>query len=169
MWKACGREGPSCWVPWLLGNSLSPYPGLWHPGQHWCHLELCGCQAGQGGTPSPIIWEGWVGCKATPPSFCQGGAPVPGCPPHLGHPSHLCAPEGPAPRRPWDRPIPTQPGMPPLAKTCGHGCVVVGGCGGAREEPGEVCLPGRGKNLGAPPHSPLFPATPPGSPHCLAC
>lgn len=70
-----------------------------------------------------------------------------------------------SPDAPCRQPIPTQPGMPPLAKTLwAWVCVVVGGGSYARE-PGKVCLvcfPGRGKNWGATPHhSPLSRHHPP--------
>lgn len=38
-----------------------------------------------------------TGALLAPSSGGGGGAPVPGCPPHLGHPSHICIPKGPAP------------------------------------------------------------------------
>lgn len=94
------------------------------------------------------------------PSFCQGGALVPGCPPHLGHPSHICIPEGPVPLTPHvGSPSPPSPACPLLLRPCGHGCVVVGG-GSCAREVGKVCLSGRGKNWGPRPITPLFLATP---------
>lgn len=87
---------------WFLSLWETPLTLTQGPGTHanlgatWSYAAA---NQAKGGTPSPIIWEKRVGWPP-PPSFFWDGALVPGCPPHLGHPSHLCIPEGPAPHHP---------------------------------------------------------------------
>ena len=97
---------------------------------------------------SPFFLPGWgTGARMPTPPW----APFP----------HLY-PRGPSPPTPMS--VPTQPGMPPLAKTLWAWACVVAGGGSCAREPGKVCLvclPGRGKNWGPHPISPPFPAIPP--------
>lgn len=99
------------------------------------------------------------------------GASVP-TPPWAPFP-HLY-PRGPSPLETPHVGSPSPPSLacPLLLRPCGHGCVWWLGGGSCAREPGKVCLvclPGRGKYWGPRPITPLFLATPPGSPHCQAC
>lgn len=141
----------------LLGNSPSPYPGLWHPCQQKCHLELFCCQPGQGGNPRPIIWEGWVGWRPSP-SFCQCEVLVPTLP---WAPLPSRHPRGPNPLTTHEGSLsPPSLACPLLLRPCGHGCVWwLGGAAVPGNQARSVCLVG-GRTEGSAPLLPSFPPPP---------